>query len=242
MSLTLQQLVDRTKTSFELDPENLSCSNLLSPLVQVTEKSRLKLDPIWKTQTDILEGPLYRQYIKQNPEYNTIYLREEVVKRLNEAVSHLPHHFILVLRAGHRPLTVQQAEFQQMVDKYVKEHPGALYEEAVGFARTYVSDPNVTLPPHCCGAAVDVDMFDTALNKLVDFGCPVNTNTNSAVLHSNKITNQQYASRMILLEAMLQAGFAPDYNEWWHYSYGDTVWAYFREQPNSLYGVIEPEL
>ncbi len=242
MSRYLRKLIKRSKTSYEEDPDKLRCEDVQEDLVAISETPKLITDPIWETQLDDLEGPLYKEYIDKNPSYNSIYLRRDVASRLYQAAESLPSNLKLVLRAGHRPLAVQKLEFEELVSRYIKDHPSCKRSEALKFARTYVSDPDITLPPHCCGSAVDVDLFDTRTGKLVDFGCPVNTNNEIAFLHSSSTTRMQKKNRMLLLSAMLNSGFAPDYYEWWHFTYGDTVWAYFYNESESKYGLIEPSL
>ena len=85
-------------------------------------------------------------------------------------------------------------------------------------------------------------MFNTKTNNLVDFGLPINTNSEKAYIHTDKINAEQHDNRMLLLAAMLQAGFAPTIAEWWHFSYGDRVWAYFYNQTQALYDIQEPGL
>ena len=238
MNLRLDELIQRSKTPFESAQGKVLCKNEDSPLVEVKEHPKLKLDPIWMNQVDDHEGRLYADYIKSNPSYNSLYLREAVANRLYKAAELLPNHLQLVLRAGHRPMAVQRREFQAMLDKYFQQNPEGTREESLLFARTYICDPDVSLPAHCCGAAVDVDVFDIKENRLADFGCSVNTNSEIAALHSTKVTEKQHDMRMILLKAMLGAGFAPDYDEWWHYNYGATGWAHFYNHPASLYGII----
>jgi D-alanyl-D-alanine dipeptidase len=200
------------------------------------------LEPIWRDPIDAVEGALYEEYILKHPSYKTLLLRQRVANNLYLAAESLPNHYKLILRAAHRPLTVQTEELQTLIDNYLKDHPYAQYVYAVEFARLHVSDPSVVLAPHCCGAAVDVGMFDNRINQLVDFGCKVNTNSEIACIYSKHLTPEQLSNRMILLEAMLAANFAPCFTEWWHYSYGDTTWAYFYEQPKSLYGIINSNM
>ena len=35
---------------------------------------------------------------------------------------------------------------------------------------------------------------------------------------------------------MEQAGFVQHPNEWWHFSYGDQLWSWLRNQGNPIYG------
>jgi zinc D-Ala-D-Ala dipeptidase len=52
------------------------------------------------------------------------------------------------------------------------------------------------------------------------------------------LTDDQRANRALLHDAMVAAGFAPFYGEWWHFSYGDREWAAFYERPAALYGPL----
>jgi D-alanyl-D-alanine dipeptidase len=240
--IEISKLIARSKNSFEDDPKKLGSLQKDQPLVVTHNTQRLILEPIWQQPVDDIEGPLYRQYIRDNPKYDSIFLRREVAKRLYLAAENLPNHLKLVIRAGHRPLPVQRKVLQGVLERYLHENPFATHEKALMYARTFVDDPAIKFPSHCCGSAVDVDIFDINSQKLVDFGSQVNTSTDISFLHSSKINETQYANRMTLLTAMLSASFAPSFVEWWHFSYGDTVWAYFYEKPNSLYGVVEPTL
>lgn len=238
--INIDELIARSKQSFELDPDKLACREIDEPLEAVPPTVRLILEPIWQNPIDDIEGRLYRQYIQAHPDYESIYLRMQVAERLQLASANLPQHLKLILRAGHRPLVVQREGLLALIDKYIFDHPDRSPQEALVFARTFIDDPVIKIPSHCCGSAVDVDLFDTTTHKLVDFGSQVNTPSDISFLHSSDISREQYANRMTLLGAMLGAGFAPSFVEWWHYSYGDTVWAYFTGEPESLYGIIEP--
>jgi len=190
----------------------------------------------------ILREAYTRNIIKANPKYDKVLLRQEVVKRLNLASQSLPKNFSLVLKAGHRPMEVQRKEIKLNMQKFLEHNKEATQHEALVHARTFIDDPEIKLPSHCCGSAVDVDVFDSNINMLVDFGCPINTTTEAAYMHSDSISEQQKSNRLTLLRAMLTAGFAPTFVEWWYFSYGDSVWAYFYDRPKSLYGLIEPVL
>ena len=44
--------------------------------------------------------------------------------------------------------------------------------------------------------------------------------------------------RKLLKDIMLEFGFVQHPNEWWHFSYGDQLWAWKNKKPNALYGKI----
>lgn len=211
------------------------------PLVKITNTASLLVEPIWENPIDDIEGPLYKEYILNNPSYDGVYLRQSVAELLYQAAKNLPKNQRLIIRAGHRPQEVQLKLLNMVKDKFLSKNPDADDGKALAFARTYVSDPRIKLPPHCCGAAVDVDVLDTSNDRLVDFGCPVNTDSDIAFLNSLKITESQRANRQMLVRAMTSAGFAAFDNEWWHFSYGDASWAEYYKKNITPYKIIEKE-
>lgn len=240
--MTTEEKLHRSRSIGDTPSKAIFTKSIDEPLVVVETKDRVVVDPIWITQIDDIEGPLYRKYIQENPKYAAVYTRKSVAAMLSGAAERLPTQYKLVVRASHRPLAVQKMLLRALIDEYKAQHPSASDAAALKFARTYVSDPAISIPPHCCGAAVDVDVIDTQTGKLVDFGCPVNTDSEISFLHTDLITKEQQTNREMLLRAMLEAGFASNKNEWWHYSYGDQTWAHFYHEPQALYGITEPTL
>ncbi len=48
-------------------------------------------------------------------------------------------------------------------------------------------------------------------------------------------------ARRVLYDAMISAGFTNCYDEWWHYSYGDSGWAARSGQPAATYAAVLEE-
>ena len=48
------------------------------------------------------------------------------------------------------------------------------------------------------------------------------------------------ANRRLLYWVMTEAGFANQPDEWWHYSFGDQMWAKLMGAPAALYGLAQP--
>jgi zinc D-Ala-D-Ala dipeptidase len=240
-SISLDQKIKRSRHpqgNVDIDYSKIGCEHLEDPLAAVQDSQKIMVEPVWLLTADF-EGKMYADYIREHPDYGRVYLRSAVLERLQDAASKLPNGIKLVVRAGHRPVEVQKRLLQYVVDNYIKQNPGVNPDWALEHARTFVSDPEVKLPPHCCAAAVDVELFDTKKGKLLDFGSPLNMDNEISTLHSSGITLAQKENRMLLLRIMLEAGFASYYPEWWHFSYGDEVWAWFYEKENCLYGLIE---
>lgn len=236
--MNLDEKIERSKSTEHIDFSKFQSKGIDNPLVKITSENNILVEPCWTLDND-WEGKRYSDYIKEHPNYDGVFLREEVANRLKSAAAKLPENYQLVIRAGHRPIEVQKRILIECAEEYKDEHPGISDEEALEHARDFVSDPDITLPPHVCGAAVDVELKDRETGKLLDFGSKMNDDTDSSYLHYPDLTEEQKSNRMILLTAMLDAGFASCMPEWWHFSYGDQVWAWFYGEAESLYSPID---
>lgn len=236
--MNLEEKIERSKSREKIDYSKIGCLKQKDTLVKLASSGNIRVEPIWTVKGD-LEGSMYSEYMAMHPEYDGVYVRSELFNRLVKAADLLEEQFTLIIRAGHRPIEVQKKVLHGCMQKYKNANPTASDEEALEHARTFVSDPEVELPPHCCGAAVDLDMYDNDQDRLVDFGSKVNEDSEISYLHNSQISSLQRQNRLMLLKAMLDAGFASTYSEWWHYSYGDQVWAWFYGKNDCLYGLTE---
>jgi len=236
--MNIAERIERSKSTERIDFAAIGCLEQSDPLVKVEPSGKIMVGPVWTLPGDF-EGGMYADYRAEHPEYDGIYVRPELLKRLEQAANALDGQYKLVVRAGHRPISVQRRLLNDCMQDYKDDHPGVSDQEALSHARTYVSDPDNSLPPHCCGAAVDVELFDVSKNALVDFGSAMNVDDDISFLHYDQITPEQKANRMLLLATMLDVGLASTAFEWWHFSYGDQVWAWFYGEEDSLYGLIE---
>lgn len=235
--MNLEEKLKRSESAERIDFSKYQSSGTDDPLVKMAGNSKLVIEPCW-TDDSNWEGKRYRDYIDEHPAYDGIFVRTEIAKRLEIAAESLDARYQLVVRAGHRPIKVQQRLLLECAEEYKKDNPGTSDEVALEHARTFVSDPDISLPPHVCGAAVDVELLDAATGKPLDFGGKINEDSIRSYLHYQGVTEKQRENRLALLRTMLDAGFASCKPEWWHYSYGDQVWAWFFGKSESLYSPI----
>lgn len=236
--MNIKLKLDRSKSTENVDFSKYQSINVNDVLVKVTNTRKIVVKPNWTIPGDF-EGGMYADYINSHPEYDGIYVRTEVLKRLNIAANLLKSPYKLVIRAGHRPIDVQKRLLKECANDYLKEHPNVSSQEALEHARDFVSDPETTLPPHVCGAAVDVEIIDSSKNENVDFGSTMNDDNDMSYLYYPNLTDTQKSNRLMLMTVMLEAGFASCMTEWWHYSYGDQLWAWFYGKDESLYSPID---
>jgi D-alanyl-D-alanine dipeptidase len=149
-----------------------------------------------------------------------------------------------------RPLPVQQF----MVERAIAEiaiaqnlNPNALSDadrdailpEVQTFWAIPSSDP-ATPPPHSTGGAIDVTLVNTN-GEPINMGSPIDElSLRSYPDHfarSDADNAPAFHQRRQLLQRILtQAGFAQHPNEWWHFSYGDQMWAWLSGSPYARYG------
>lgn len=209
------------------------------PLVTASQLQRMGfvIRPFWVDEPGEIEGKAYQAYIKTHPDFS-MSLRQGLAHRLAKTQSALPAEWRIILKAGLRPLSVQRLLFNDARAYLHQKHPDWQPRKLLQETRNLVSDPRVKVPPHCTGAAVDIEILDKTTGELVDMGARANTDGPSGWAYSPTITPVQQERRLLLLKATLYAGLANNAYEWWHYSYGDAMWALMYDQPATLYSLI----
>lgn len=236
--MNLQEKLERSRSTEHIDFSKYQSCGRDDPLVEIVTGNKILIEPCWTLEDD-WEGKRYRDYIAQYPNYKGVYVRSELATRVQAAANALGDNHRLVIRAGHRPIEVQRRILIDCASDYKEDNPDVSDQEAIEHAREFVSDPDITLPPHVCGAAVDVDVLDTRTGRLLDFGSKLNDDNERSHLYYPDLTQEQKDNRLTLVTAMLDVGLASCMPEWWHFSYGDQVWAWFYGEENSLYSPVD---
>ena len=121
-------------------------------------------------------------------------------------------------------------------------------EKAVGRFWAPPSHDPCTPPPHSTGAAVDLTLADE-WGRPLDMGGAIDAigavsepaYYAEAALHGQNADAKLFHQRRSLLKAVLEAeGFCQHPNEWWHFSYGDQLWAWKTGQEQAIYGRVDP--
>ncbi len=90
---------------------------------------------------------------------------------------------------------------------------------------------------HSRGSTIDLTLFDMSTGKELDMGSPFDLFGVISHPDYRGITEEQYANRMILRNAMLRHGFEPIDCEWWHFTLKDEPYpdTYFEFPVSSAY-------
>lgn len=169
-----------------------------------------------------------------------IWVREEVYERLIQAANCLPSQYRLVLLDGWRPKPVQNSLFEGMRSKLAAQHPDLPASELERRVLLYAARPSddpASPSPHITGGAVDVTLADTN-GRFLNMGSSFDEASERSWTAA-PVREDQSERRKILLDTMIQAGFTNLPSEWWHFDYGNWVWAWYRMRPAALYGPVK---
>ncbi|MGC9502648.1 M15 family metallopeptidase [Baaleninema sp.] len=213
-------------------------------------------EPLVSVPEEVFSLELPHPYAKLGAPYDDrspFFLRRGIFDRLQAAQKALqqqrPGWRIRIFDA-YRPLAVQQFMVNYTFAEVVRSKqlsPEALtpqqrrdiLDEVYRFWALPSLD-RATPPPHSTGAAVDVTLVDEC-DREIDMGSPIDelserSYPNHFADATTAAERQFHENRQILAEAMTSAEFAQHPNEWWHFSYGDQLWAWLTQRSTAIYG------
>ena len=173
----------------------------------------------------------------------SIMARKTVRDMLHEAEALLPegHHFRIY--DAYRPVAIQQFFWDYFRSKFRNENPEFSDEELDNFTRTCVSMPsyNILRPAvHSTGGAVDLTIVGPdgeVLEMGTDFD-EFNSATWTYAFEPDSgtglVNETARDNRRLLYNVMTEVGFTNLPSEWWHFDYGDGMWAQIKNE-NAIY-------
>ncbi|MFH1175479.1 MAG: M15 family metallopeptidase [bacterium] len=161
--------------------------------------------------------------------------REKVYGMLKEVSNNLPAEFTLIFVEGFRSRERQQELWNRALLKAKEMEPDAGQEEVERIARLFAAKPVGLGGGHQTGGAIDVTLGDKNGNELF-LGTKVQEFSEKTPMFARTISKKECEFRDILLNAMVKAGFQNYPAEWWHYSYGDRLWAAYGKHTSAFYG------
>jgi len=183
-------------------------------------------------------------------------LRQGVVERLLRAQALLQENeptWCLAIFDAWRPVAVQRFMVAHATAQACRERgldvlgSGPAWEavrQEVGCFWAPPSEDPATPPPHSTGAAVDLTFASGSGDPLemggaIDAIGPISSPEFYAEAAAADPQSQQagwHRRRVLLTAVMKAAGFAQHPQEWWHFSYGDQLWAWRTGQGWAIYG------
>ena len=144
--------------------------------------------------------------------YQDTWVRKRVAVMLENAQRTLPPHFELIVASGFRT-DAEQSELRK----------------EFGNTRQVAAESG-----HSTGGAVDVILY--YCGKEIDCGSDYLEFNSATPSTARNLTVLQKRNREILRQAMASAGFVNYPLEWWHFCYGDKMYAAYKFEKKAIYG------
>ncbi|KTD44794.1 M15 family metallopeptidase [Legionella parisiensis] len=180
--------------------------------------------------------------IPNNTDYTK--MRQSVYEKLKQAQLLLPKGLRFCLYESYRSLTLQKSLFDIRYEKVKNKHPGWSPEQIFTETTRMVSpvinqDGSPNIPPHSTGAAIDVYLIDEQ-GEAIEMGIHPkdwmqDLDGSLSLSDSEIITEEAKKNRKIMSHVLEAVGFINYRNEYWHWSYGDRYWAYYKQKPYAFY-------
>jgi D-alanyl-D-alanine dipeptidase len=154
---------------------------------------------------------------------------------LNRAQAALRPGYRFVVTTALRTLPMQRGLYDRYFQQLREQHPEWSQATLRRAANRFFAPWDQKAPPgHTTGGAVDVCLLSPGGRRL-DLISPYE-GWAGAPTWIEGLTPRARVNRMLLVEAMLGAGFSNCRDEYWHYSYGDAAWAVRVGAPFCIYG------
>ena len=221
------------KIHFLADPEIVA--------IQIQENNEPLID--LNDQDIISFGP--SPEVPNNTDYTK--MRKSVYEMLLQAQDLLPNGLKFCLYEGHRSLALQKRLFADRYSLLKTQHSDWTHAQIFHETTRLVSpvenlDGSRNVPPHSTGGALDLYLIN-AHGEVIEMGLKLedwmqDIDGAISITDSTKITAEAKHNRTIMSDVLTEVGFVNYGNEYWHWSYGDRYWAFYKQQPFALYGSL----
>ena len=167
-------------------------------------------------------------------------VRAEIVEKVGRISKLLDKEDkVLIIRSAWRSFEHQQLLWQYYFDIIEKEQPDQPREVIRDIVSNFIVAREKSM--HATGGAVDALIYDLENDCIMDFG----TNHGYKIEHNNKcyplhpgITPRARDNRKLLMDLFVNEEFVCDLKEYWHFDYGNVVWAIQKGKRHAMYGVV----
>lgn len=192
-------------------------------------------------------------FIKLSPDLNerdAVFVRMHVYEMLKKASTMVPVNYCLKIYSAYRPRAEQYELWNMKYNEMRAKYPMMSEDELVAKTKRLCADPRGGFGGHQTGGAVDITLCDkdgndvdmggiikkSFDNNMTDVSHPLWAGGVNSRTKSSNISEEARRNRKMLLNIMTAAGFINYPNEWWHYCYGDRMWAAYSNSRYAIYG------
>lgn len=167
-------------------------------------------------------------------------VRLHIYKMLKESKKLLPKNYYFMVYEVYKSMNEQIKSWNNIQKQIKKEHPALdpNSKEFIEICDIYVANPYDRGSGHQSGASIDLTLCDS--NKVeYDMGTKMREFSKLTSTNARGLTKQQSKNRQLLKKTMETVGFVNYPNEWWHYSFGDFLWAQLTNTYAAIFEKLE---
>lgn len=198
--------------------------------------SKVKIDECFEklvevdSQRFVLDNKIEKPTYLRKTVYDKLCLLDEIVKKDNYRIK---------LFDAYRSINKQKDVWNNALKETKKENPNLNEEEIIRITTLKVANPTNGIGGHQTGGAIDITLLDKN-GKELDMGSNYLEHIPQTKTYCKDLTDIQRKNRNYLLEKMKKLDFVNFPTEWWHYCYGDKMWAAYKNKKKCIYGYLEP--
>jgi D-alanyl-D-alanine dipeptidase len=180
---------------------------------------------------------IFEPSIKKDYKY---LVREDIFAKIGRICTLLnKQNRILIIRSVWRSFKHQQLLWDHYLKIAREQHPGERLEESREHVSSYIASEKLSM--HSTGGAVDALIYDVKEDRVLDFGTndgyKIDLNSKCYPYHPD-ISPVAKENRQLLISLFENEDFVCDLKEYWHFDYGNAVWAIEKKKEYSIYDII----
>jgi D-alanyl-D-alanine dipeptidase len=146
---------------------------------------------------------------------------------------------VLIIRSAWRSFEHQQLLWNRNFAIAQNQYPKKDFDEIERIVLEFTAPKEKSM--HATGGAVDALIYDSETDCVMDFG----TNSGYKIDLNNKcypwhpdISPEVKKNRRMLITLFENEGFVCDLREYWHFDYGNVIWAIEKGKELSIYDIV----
>lgn len=181
-------------------------------------------------------------YFKQGlAKTDKLYTRKTIAEKLASIQDTLLKGYRFKIWDPWRPREVQARIYWKYWDELKQKNPSWDEDKLKHEVGVFVTSPDTIgrIPPHATGGAIDLTLVVDGTGQELNMGTVFDHFGPEAGLFYFEYPDRNpkvRANRRLLRDAMIEAGFSIDPDEWWHFDYGNQKWAIEKGKSNAFYG------
>jgi D-alanyl-D-alanine dipeptidase len=167
-------------------------------------------------------------------------IREAILKKIGNIAGQLnKENKVLFIRSVWRSFDHQLLLWKNFYKLLRNKHPFKPVREIKEMVANFIALEKQSM--HSTGGAVDALIYDLETNRIMDFGTNKGYNitlTKKCYPYYPNITPEARKNRKLLIGLFEKEDFSCDLREFWHFDYGNVIWAYEKKKEYAFYDIL----